>query len=138
MKIRIALLSACLVLIPALRGAVAPDATLTGALNTFVSNGLEAGLRQLYSDRAGLAVEMRDEMAALTKNLGDIIDTEFVAAQPVSKRVTRFYIAIYYTRRPVWVRVERYENRDRSFYLPLKFSLSSDDILPGYITEFRQ
>lgn len=139
MKLRAALLALCVLVAPALRAAVAADLTLNNTLTQFVTNGLESGLRTLYgADHAGLAMEMYEKIFPAVRNLGDIIDTEIVVTQPVSKRVTRFYVAIYYTRRPLWVRIERYQNADRAFYLPLKFSLNSDDILPGYITEFRQ
>lgn len=139
MPLRAVLVAACLVFAPALRAAVSPDLALNNALGMFVTNGLESGLRSLYgADNVPLATEMTEKIQPLVKNLGNLIDTEIVAAQPVSKRVTRFYLAIYFTRRPLWVRLERYQNDDRTFYLPLKFSLNSDDILPGYITEFRQ
>ena len=52
--------------------------------------------------------------------------------------MTRYYVAIYFTRCPLWLRVERYQNEDRAFYLPLRFSTNPDEVLPGYITEFHQ
>jgi hypothetical protein len=81
---------------------------------------------------------MRDKLFPVTRDLGDVIDSEVVNIQVISKRVTRYYVAVYYTRCPVWIRIERYSSRDKSFYLPLKFSLNPDDILPGYVTEFTQ
>ena len=124
--------------IPAALAAKAPDPVLVNGLQSFVTNGIEAGLRVWYSDRPELGAEMREQLFKVTRSLGSIIDTEIVAVQPVSKRVTRYYVAIYFTRCPVWLRVERYQNEDRAFYLPLRISTNPDEILPGYLTEFHQ
>lgn len=121
---------------PLARAAQAPDPVLTAGLEATVSNGLDAGLRTWYSNRPWLAQEMKEQLLRITPKLGDIIDTEVVAVQAVSKRVTRYYVAIYFTRCPLWLRVERYANREQAFYLPLRFSTNPDEILPGYITEF--
>lgn len=128
----------CLLLLAPARAAQAPDPVLVQGLQTFVSNGIEAGLRVWFSDRPELGAEMREALLKATRNLGPIIDTEIVAVQPVSKRVKRYYVAIYFNRCPLWLRVERYENADRAFYLPLRFSTNPDEVLPGYITEFHQ
>jgi hypothetical protein len=131
-------LFALAVLTSALPAAQAPDPILVEGLQTFATNGIEAGLRVWYSDRPELGAEMRELLFKSTRNLGSIIDTEIVAVQLVSKRVTRYYVAIYFTRCPLWLRVERYQNQDRAFYLPLRVSTNPDEILPGYITEFHQ
>jgi hypothetical protein len=138
MRIVFILFSIGVLLPPAARAAHAPDPVLVDGLQTFVSNGLEAGLRVWYSDRPEVGAEMRELLFKTTRTLGSIIDTEIVAVQPVSKRVTRYYVAIYFTRCPLWLRVERYQNQDRAFYLPLRFSLVADEILPGYLIEFHQ
>lgn len=122
-------------IIPA-RAAQAPDQILIDGLQACVTNGLEATLRTWYADRLPLATEMKDRLAPATRGLGEIIDTEVVAIQAVSKRVTRYYVAIYFSRCPLWLRVERYSNGEKAFYLPLRFSTNADEILPGYITEF--
>ena len=118
--------------------AQAPDPILAEGLRATLSNGIDAGLRTWYANRPWLAQEMRDKLLAVTRGLGDVIDTEIVAVQPVSKRVTRYYVAIYFTRCPLWLRVERYANQEQAFYLPLRYSTNPDEILPGYITEFYQ
>lgn len=128
----------CLALAPVARAAVLPDRVLTNGLESAMTNGIDAMLGAWYSDRPWLAVEMKEKLFPATRNLGEIIDTEIVAVQPVSKRVTRYYVAIYFTRCPLWLRVERYANGTSSFYLPLRFSTNPDDIMPGYITEFFQ
>jgi hypothetical protein len=136
---RFPLLLLCVVgLLAPVRAAQAPDPVLIEGLQTFVSNGIEAGLRVWYSDRPQLGAEMQEQLFKATRTLGSIIDTEIVAVQPVSKRVTRYYVALYFTRCPLWMRVERYQNQDRAFYLPLRISTNPDEILPGYITEFHQ
>jgi hypothetical protein len=139
MRSIILLASVFLMLSPALRAAQTSDPVLTKGLQVYMTNGLEACLWVWYADRPKLAAEMKDKVSAVTKDFGDVIDTEIVAVQPVSKRITRYYVGIYFTRRPLWLRVERYTGSDnKSFYLPLKFSVEADDILPGYLTDFVQ
>jgi hypothetical protein len=137
MRALLVLLSLALFACPA-RAAQAPDPVLLEGLQSFVANGIDAGIRVWFPDRPELALEMKEAMLKATRGLGSIIDTELVAVQPVSKRVTRYYVAIYFNRCPLWLRVERYANQDRAFYLPLRMSTNPDDVLPGYITEFHQ
>ena len=120
----------------AMSAAPSPDKTLTLGLQAWLDNGVDAGLRTWFADRPELAFEMKNQLQPLIKELGDVIDTEVVAIQPISKRVTRYYVAVYFTRAPLWLRVERYASEKAAFYLPLRFSTDPDRILPGYLTEF--
>lgn len=124
-------------LFSSVRAAAAPDPVLVEGLRSLQANGLEAGLRVWFADRGELAREMQQRLTSATAGMGDIIDTEVVAIQSVSQRVTRYYVAIYFQRAPLWLRVERYASRERAFFLPLKFSFDPDVILPGYVTEIR-
>ena len=131
------ILTACFVI---LRGAVFAaeiDPVLRTGLNTWVENGAEAGLRAWYSDRPAVAFETKEKLLSVVADLGTPIDSEVVAVQTISQRVTRYYVAIYFTQGPLWIRIERYANNVTAFYLPLKFSTDPDRILPGYITEFQ-
>src|SRR4051812_24538127 len=85
-----------------LRAAPAPDATFANGLDAFVSNGLEAGLRTWYPDRPAAAASANEALLVATRNLGEITGTEVFAVQTVSKRVTRYYVALYFTLAPVW------------------------------------
>ena len=125
------------ILVPAVSAAQTPDPLLMQALQTWVNNGAEAGLRSLYADRPELAIEMRDAITPATKGLGNVLDTEVVAIQTISKRVVRYYVAVYYSRSPLWLRIEKYAGDRNAFFLPLRFSIDPDRILPGYITEFQ-
>lgn len=122
---------------PFARAAQANDPKLQNAFSTWIANGVDAGLAALYSERAEFALDLRQPLLAITDRLGSTVDWEVVAVQTVSTRVVRYYIAVYYQRRPLWLRVERYSNGEKVFYLPLRYSLSPDDILPGYVTEFK-
>ena len=130
------LASALLALAPAAHGAPAADPVLTKGLQVCLTNGVETCVMTWYADRPKLATETKDKIAAYTKDLGNVIDAEVVTVQPITKRLTRFYVAIYFARRPLWLRVDRYTGSDQSFFLPLKYSVELDDILPGYITDF--
>jgi hypothetical protein len=138
MRFSLVFVALCLALTPVARAAAALDGVLTNGLQSAMTNGVDAMLRAWYSDRPALAMEMKEKLFPVTRHLGEIIDTEVVAVQTISTRVTRYYVAIYFTRCPLWLRVERYANGDRLFYLPLRFSTNPDDIMPGYITEFIQ
>ena len=128
---------ACLILrIPASAAEVA-DPALVNGLNAWFQNGVEAGLRTWYSNRPELEFEMKEKLQLATQDLGTVIDTEVVAIQRISNRVTRYYVAVYFTHTPLWLRVERYASDKTAFYLPLKFSTDPDRILPGYLTEFQ-
>lgn len=131
------LLYACYLI---LRGAIFAaeiDPVLRSGLTAWVENGAEAGLRTWYSDRPALMFETKEKLLSVVSALGTAIDSEVVAVQTISQRVTRYYVVIYFTQAPLWVRIERYANNVTAFYLPLKFSTDPDRILPGYITEFQ-
>jgi hypothetical protein len=136
MRPSLVLASVLLAFAPVVRGAPAADPVLTKGLQVCLTNGIEACVLTWYADRPKLATETKDKIAGYTKDLGNVIDTEVVTVQPITKRLTRFYVAIYFARRPLWLRVDRYAGSDQSFFLPLKYSIELDDILPGYITEF--
>ncbi len=120
---------------PAVRAAQDLDPMLANGLQACVTNGLQAGIYTWYADQPRLAAELDAKTAALTKSLGGVIDTEVVAVQTVSKRVTRYFVAIHFLQRPLWIRIDRYSSRDHTIYLPLKFSLDPDAILTGYLTD---
>lgn len=101
-----------------------------------MSNGVYAGLRVWFANRPAIGTEMYDRLGPVIRPLGNLIDHEIVAVQPISTRVTRYYVALYFTRCPLWLRVERYANDEQAFYLPLRFSTNPDEILPGYVTQF--
>lgn len=118
------------------RAATAPDSSLLLGLQTCVSNGLDAGVRMWYADREELGAAMSAKALTASGKLGSLLDYEVIATQVISKRVTRYYVALYFTRGPLWIRVERYDSHEKAFYLPLRCSTNPDEILPGYITEF--
>ena len=126
-----------LLALPGTFAAQVPDKVLSHGLQAWQDNGVEAGLRTWYADRPALAYEMKEKLQPLIAELGEVIDTELIAIQPISKRVTRYYVAVYFTRAPLWLRVERYASEKQGFYLPLRFSTDPDRILPGYLTEFQ-
>lgn len=133
------LLAACLALaLPSVRAAQTPsvDPVLTQGLQSMMSNGVYAGLRVWFANRPAIGTEMYDRIGPVIRPLGNLIDHEIVAVQPISTRVTRYYVALYFTRCPLWLRVERYANDEQAFYLPLRFSTNPDEILPGYVTQF--
>lgn len=123
---------------PLARGAQSAEMILNDGLREFVTNGPEAGIRAWFSDRPELAAQMTKRVLSASSTLGSTIDSEVVATQRLSTRVTRVFVAIYFARSPLWIRLERYDNGEKSFFLPLKCSTDPDEILPGYITDFNR
>jgi hypothetical protein len=107
-------------------------------LYTTESNGLEACLGVWFSDKPKLAEELLGEIGAAAKDLGVVQGAEIVATQRVSQRVARYFIAVYYARRPLWFALERYTTPDKTTTLGLKFSPDEDRILPAYLTDGQQ
>jgi hypothetical protein len=137
MRTLLVLVSLFALLAAPLRAAHTPDPVLVAGLNAWVANGPVAGLDTWYADRPALSGELKPAVLDATKHLGALLDSEVVAIQQISKRVTRYYVAIYYARSPLWIRVERYSNGERTFYFPLRYSTNPDTILPGYLTEIQ-
>ncbi len=131
-----AVLLAVLLLAPAVRAVPVNEPVRAKTLQICQTSGLEAALLNLYADRPVLAADLKEKVAALTKGLGAVIDTEVIATHPIGKRLVRFYVAVYFVRRPLWLRIDRYAGRDDPVFLPPRYSLDPDEILPGYLTEF--
>lgn len=112
------------------------DPALLLGLQSCLNNGVEPGVRAWYPDQPELGAKMAAQVTSETAKLGPLIDAEVVSIQTISKRLTRYYVALYFTRSPLWVKIDRYESREKSFFMPLKCSTDPDNILPGYVTEF--
>ncbi|HTO04846.1 MAG TPA: hypothetical protein VL069_14135 [Opitutus sp.] len=137
MRALLILVLACTIFRSPAFSAQSTDPVLINGLNAWIQNGVESGLNTWYSNRPALAFEMKEKLMPVVSELGSVIDSEVIAIQPLSRRVTRFYVAVYFTRTPLWLCIERYANEETAFYLPFKFSTDPDRILPGYITEFQ-
>lgn len=137
MRSYFALISACFVFSSVAFAAQPPDEVLITGLQAWVSHGSEAGLRTWYSDQPDTVSELQEKLRPELKRLGDVIDSEVIAVQPISKRITRYYVAIYCANAPLWIRIERYATDKRPLFLPLRFSPNPDEILPSYLTELQ-
>ena len=114
-----------------------PDPAVTQGLQLYQteSNGLEACLGVWFNDKPKLAEELLEQIGPVAKDLGVVQGAEVVATQRVSQRVERYFIAVYYTRRPLWLSLERYALPDKTTSLGLRFSTDEDKILPSYLTD---
>lgn len=111
------------------------DPVLLSGLSAWYANGAAAALIQWYAHRPELAEELNSKLQPVIQGLGPVVDSEVIAIQTISARVTRYYIAIHFTETPLWLRIERYANGPTAIFLPLRFSTDADRILPGYLTE---
>jgi hypothetical protein len=117
--------------------AVGPtDPVLLSGLNVWSQNGAEAAISTWYANQPELAFQLKAKLLPVTKDLGSVIDSEVVAVQPISRRVTRYFVAVYFNRTPLWLCIDRYAADTTAYFLPLRFSTDPDRILPGYLTEF--
>ena len=91
---------------------------------------------QGYLDK--LAEELLEQIGPVAKDLGVVQGAEIVATQRISQKVERYYVAVYYTRRPLWLSLERYVLPDKTTSLGLRFSTDEDKILPSYLTDVQQ
>jgi hypothetical protein len=125
--------------IPA-RAAAPSDPAVTQGLQLYEteSNGLEACLQAWFSDKPKLGEDLLQKISPVARDLGVVLGAEVVATQRVSQRVERYFIVIYYARRPLWFALERYSLPDKTTSLDLKFSTDADTIVPAYLTEVQQ
>lgn len=137
MRSLFALLATCFAFVTVSQGAQTPDPVLVNGLKAWLSNGSDAGLHVWYADNPELSFAMKEKVRTVVRDMGTVFDTEVIAIQTISKRVTRYYVAVYYDSGPLWIRIERYLSDKQSSYLPVRFSVDPDRILPGYITEFQ-
>jgi hypothetical protein len=113
------------------------DPLVAAGLQACTANGVAAAVRAWYAGEPEVGAAVETRLVNATRDLGPPLGTEIVSVQRVSQRVQRYFIAVYFRQRPLWLRLDRYHNGERVFLMPLKFSFDPDDILPAYVTEFR-
>lgn len=84
------------------------EPALLKGLELCLTNGIETGVRAWYADRSEVGAEMSAKVERESAKVGGLIDTEVVATQVISRRVTRYFVALYHTQGTVWIRVDRY------------------------------
>lgn len=131
MLIRLFLFALFIAPLPSAVAMGSSDATLDAGLKACEVNGIRPCLRIWYPDHPDWVNRFDDGIRDKTRGLGDIIGTEVVTSQPLSSRVVRYYIVIYYEQAPLWLRIDRYTVGIKLRYLPLNFSLQPEDILPA-------
>lgn len=120
--------------LPSVRAAGSTDADLYAGLQAMTTNGVHAGLRLWYPDAPAAITRVEGKIEETTRDLGGVVGTEVVAVRTISGQVQRYYVAIYYERAPLWVRIDRYTVGPKTISLPLEFSLKPDEILPESLT----
>lgn len=118
-------------LAPAALTAVETDTVLLSGLRACDVNDLRTCIRTWYAHDPKLNEQVQNQLEKVSAGLGDILGTEIVSARDLSKRVRRYYIAVYFDKHPLWLRVDRYNtNGVVQITLPLKYSLAAGEILP--------
>lgn len=123
------------VLWPATRAAAQTDVTLATGLQACNVNDLRTCIRTWYAHDPVYTAQLQTQLDKATQQLGDIVGSEIVQTRDLGKRVRRYYIALYYQVRPLWLRVDRYNSDGvRQITLPLKYSVMAEEILPRELT----
>ncbi len=100
-------------------------------LAAFQANGPDALLQTWYgTDEQEKKDHLRNKLISMTKNLGNVVDTQVFAPKDLGRHIQRLYGVIYFRKRPLWVRAEFYSIDGQSGFISLEFSPSADDILP--------
>jgi hypothetical protein len=106
-------------------------ATFRAGLSAYQANGPDALLRTWYaSDEVDKRMALKRRLEAITRDLGEVVDTQVFAPRDLGRHVQRLYGVIYFRKHPLWIRAEYYEIGGNSGFISLEFSLSADDILP--------
>lgn len=107
-------------------------ATFRAGLQAYQANGPDALLASWYNPGADAdkIAKAREQLLAITRNLGAVVETEVFAPKNLGSKIQRIYGVIYFEQRPLWLRAEFYTIGGRSGILSLEFSTHSEDILP--------
>lgn len=107
-------------------------AVFQAGLQAFQESGPDALLSTWYSgaDNADKIAKIRESLTATVRGLGRPIEVEVFAPRDLGSRVQRLYGAIYFEKRPLWLRADYYSVGGRSGFISLEFSIVPDQILP--------
>jgi hypothetical protein len=111
-------------------GAQTPEAKLTFAFSQLKGNGVATFAGTLYGIDADSAKLLADQLGPLVRESGDYFGYQVVTRTPLTKRVERLVIAIYYDKFPVYMRVDLYDTPSGRIYLPASVSRDAAAILP--------
>jgi hypothetical protein len=109
-------------------------APLRQAFDNCSTIGISAFAKTLYPDDLAALKNADASLSILTKGLGANFGGEVVLTVDFSSRVKRCYCVLYFERRPLWICVDFYSINGRSFFLPLKASITPEDVLPASLT----
>lgn len=105
-----------------------PD--LNFAFSQLKSNGPVPFARALYEADQDAADELVSRLVPMTKHVGEFTGFEIVSRKFLTKRIERVVVAIYFERRPVYLRVDYYETAKGRVCLPAAVSREAADVLP--------
>lgn len=106
------------------------EVDLNFAFSQMKANGLTPFAKLLYSGDQKNSQLLVDQLGPLVQPAGEFIGFELLSRRPLTKRVERLLIAIYFDNFPVYMRIDYYENTKGRICLPAKFSKDAAEILP--------
>ena len=111
-------------------GAQSGEVDLNFAFSQMKGNGLTPFAKMLYPGDQKNSQLLVDQLGPLVQSGGEFIGFELLSRRPLTKRVERLVIAIYFENFPVYMRIDYYENTKGRICLPAKFSKEAAEILP--------
>lgn len=111
------------------------DNRLDFAFAQLKSNGPGPFARALFDPNPGAARQLETQLSPLVANAGGYIGYEVLSHKPLTRRIDRNIVAIYYEKGPVFLRIDSYRSSDQRIFLPAFVSNDADKVLPAEMLE---
>ncbi len=111
------------------------DNRLDFAFAQLKSNGAGPFARALFVSNPTAAQQLETQLGPLVSNGGGYIGYDVLSRKPLTSRIDRYIVAIYYEKYPVFLRIDSYRSSEGRLFLPAIVSLDADKILPAETLE---
>ena len=106
------------------------ETDLSFAVSQLVGNGPVPFARALYPVDDDSYRQLADRLTAITRDAGAAIGFEILSRRLIAQKVERIVIALYYEKRPVYLRVDSYSSPKGRIFLPALVSREAIDVIP--------
>lgn len=111
------------------------DSRLDFAFAQLKSNGPGPFARALFDPNPAAAHRLETQLTPLVANDGGFIGYEVLSRKPLTSRIDRIVVAIYYEKGPVFLRIDSYRSSEGRIFLPALVSDDADKVLPAETLE---
>ncbi len=109
------------------------DSELDFAFSQLKTNGPVPFSTALFDTNGGAARHLQSQLTPLVANAGDYIGYEVVSRKPLTSRIDRIVLAIYYQRCAVFMRIDSYQSASSRRFLSAFATDDADKVLPAEI-----